>query len=127
VSVVASGLSIYSMVGAPSPDGLLSGLVNFPNPFAAGTESTRLQYVLTADADVTIHIYTILGDLVNTLNFARGTTGGQGSPSGWLNEVTWDGRNGGGTVVANGMYLVSIEADSGGSSEKKIRRVGVLK
>jgi hypothetical protein len=127
VAVVSSGFSVYSLVGAPSPDGLLSSLANFPNPFSAGTENTRIQYVLTADSDVTIHIYNLLGDLVNTLKFARGATGGQGSPSGWLNEVTWDGKNETGTVVANGMYLASIEADSGSSSDKKIRRIGVLK
>jgi flagellar hook assembly protein FlgD len=105
----------------------LSSLTNFPNPFAAGTENTRIQYVLTQDSDVTVHIYNFLGELVNTLRYSRGATGGQGSPSGWLNEITWDGKNEAGVVVANGMYLASIEADSGSSSAKKIRRVGVLK
>ncbi len=127
VAVTSSGLAVYSMVGAPSPDGLLSSLANFPNPFAAGRENTRIQYVLTADADVTIRIYNIVGDLVNTLTFASGATGGQGSPSGWLNEVSWNGLNGGGDAVANGMYIAVIEAKSGAETVRKNRRIGVLK
>jgi len=58
------------------------------------------------------------GDLVLRRTFAKGETGGvQG-----LNEVTWDGKNGKGDVVASGGYIALIEAQGTGETMHVIRR-----
>lgn len=127
LSVIDNQVSIYSVLGVSTANGLLSALTNFPNPFPAGRKSTQIQYVLTADANVTIHIYDLFGDLVRTLEFSLGTDGGKGSSVGWLNEVSWDGKNSIGAVVANGMYIAAIHADTGSDTDIEYRRIGVLK
>ncbi len=91
----------------------------YPNPFHAGREAVRLSYLLGSDARVRITIYTLLGDVVRELSLAPGQPGG----SQGLNEVPWDGRNGGGSLVRPGVYAARIEG--GGVSETV--KVGVLR
>ncbi|MEW6618271.1 MAG: hypothetical protein AB1422_02780, partial [bacterium] len=94
---------------------------NYPNPFAAGKESTTIAYYLPQDGYVTIKIYTVIGDLVRILlqdNFkAHG-----------MNEVQWDGRNGVGEVVLNGVYFCQINVHYvSGGSDKKVRKIAVVR
>lgn len=123
----AAGAGVYSVVGALAVANNLGGLTNFPNPFAAGKESTRIRYVLTEDANVTVRIYTLLGDLLYRADYPAGGAGGTGAPLGFTNEVAWDGRNAAGTIVANGVYLAEIRAEAPGGTRREIRRIGVLK
>ena len=60
---------------------------------------------------VKIRIYDIAGALVNELD---GTTNGEAS-SVWnkYNDVEWDGRNGRGDMVMNGIYPFEIVARLG--------------
>ncbi len=58
------------------------------------------------------------GDLVRDESFARGATGGRSG----LNEWHWDGRNGRGSLVASGGYLLFIEAHGTGETQHVIRR-----
>jgi len=128
VSVLVSGLSVFSVIAALTPTQILSGLTNFPNPFAAGRETTRIRYVLTGDSAVRIRIYTQLGDLVRVLDCPAGTSGcGKGDPVGLTNEIIWDGKNGEGRTVANGVYPAEIRAKSAAGEQKEIRHIGVLK
>ncbi|MFH1784086.1 MAG: FlgD immunoglobulin-like domain containing protein [bacterium] len=112
----------------------LSGLFNFPNPFNPNSSDsdqnrTTFVYALTQNSKVTIDIYNSVGDLVRRLEYASGATGGTGSSGGYTNRVTWDGRNGDGMIVANGMYIAQIMAEptSGGDSSKTTRKIAVLK
>lgn len=123
----ASGDGIFTVVAAPSPIDQLSGLTNFPNPFSPLKESTRIRYVLTENSEVTVRIFNTLGDLVKTMSFPSGSTGGQGSSVGFTNEITWDGKNDQGDVVTNGVYLAVIKAESSDENKEEIRRIGVLK
>ncbi|MCB4756618.1 MAG: hypothetical protein LHV69_06250 [Elusimicrobia bacterium] len=127
ITAMVNHLSVYSVVGSPTPSENLSGITNFPNPFAAGKESTHIRYILTQDSHVTIRIYTFLGDLVYVADFPPGSTGGMGSSLGFTNEIMWDGKNGNKTTVANGVYLMEIRAEGEGGLNKAIRRIGVLK
>jgi len=128
VSASVNGLSVFNVIAAVVPTRMLSGVTNFPNPFAAGRETTRIRYTLTLDSAVKIRIYTLLGDLVRVLRCDSGAPGcGKGDASGLANELFWDGRNGAGTAVANGMYLAEISVESAAGGQKEIRRIGVLK
>lgn len=128
ISVEVAGLSIFSVLGSIAPASMLSGVFNYPNPFAAGRENTRIRYILTGDYDVTVRIYTLLGELVQVIECAAGTSDcGQGTARGISNEIQWDGKNGEGRVVANGMYLAQIRAKSSSAQETETRRIGVIK
>ncbi|MBI4050968.1 MAG: hypothetical protein HY400_00525 [Elusimicrobia bacterium] len=127
LTATVQGFSVFNVIASVTPSQTLSGVTNFPNPFAAGKETTRIRYVLTQDSKVTIRFYTLLGDLVRVLEFEPGSSGGTGIPVGYTNEVTWDGKNGGGQTVANGMYIAQIRAESSEGIVTEIRRIGVLK
>ena len=91
---------------------------NYPNPFHPPTQSTTIAYKLDDLASVTLRIFTLSGDLVYRKEFAKGDPGGMAG----LNEVTWDGRNGKGEVVASGGYITLIEAQGSGETMHVIRR-----
>jgi hypothetical protein len=87
---------------------------NYPNPFRAGSEVTKIAYFLTEDSNVSIKIYDYIGVLVWTKEIPAGGPGGSGEPDGTWWEEDWDGRNGKGEVVRNGVYICKITA--GGKS-----------
>jgi flagellar hook assembly protein FlgD len=66
-----------------------------------------IQYYLINASDVGIAVYDLLGNLVKTWKISAGDNGAQAG----LNQLSWDGRNGAGDVIANGGYIVSVHAD----------------
>jgi hypothetical protein len=93
--------------------------VNYPNPFRAGAEATRIQYRLAADGEVDVTIYTVAGREVWSLHASAGTDGGRRG----TNEVEWDGRNGNGDLVVDGIYVAHI---SGAGLDAKVK-IAVIK
>ena len=91
---------------------------NYPNPFHPPEEPTTLAYKLDDLASVTVRIFTSTGELVRRFDIARGAPGGMPG----LNQLTWDGTNGAGKVVASGGYHVLIEAHGQGETLHVIRR-----
>ena len=71
---------------------------NFPNPF---NPSTTIAFSITEDADVTLVVYSILGNKVTTVYSGRAGVG--------RHEFEWNGRNDSGTAVASGIYLYRLE------------------
>jgi len=79
--------------------------LNYPNPFkpmSGGT--TRIQYTLTDDANVTLILFDITGQEMKRMVFTAGGSGGKAG----INMVEWDGRSLFGEVVGNGMYIYKI-------------------
>lgn len=99
-----------------------NSFINYPNPFVAGKESTTIAYYLPQDAYVTIKIYTVIGDIVITLlenSFKF---------SGMHQEDKWNGRNGVGDVVLNGVYFCQIKVNYlNGGSDKKVCKIAVVR
>ncbi|MFH1561836.1 MAG: hypothetical protein ABIF11_00245 [Nitrospirota bacterium] len=99
-----------------------NSFTNYPNPFAAGKESTTISYYLPQDAYVTIKIYSVIGDIVITLledSFKS---------RGMYQEDRWDGRNGEGEIVLNGVYFCQIKVNYlAGGSDKKVRKIAVVR
>jgi flagellar hook assembly protein FlgD len=85
---------------------------NYPNPFRAGSESTKICYFLKRDSAVTIKIYDLAGHLVWTRNIGAGDAAGAGSAEGVYHEIPWNGRNDRGELVRNGVYMCKVEAGS---------------
>ncbi len=128
IDVVVKGLSIFTLVGSNVPDRLLSNINIFPNPFSAGKEDVHIRYTLNEDAKISFKIFTLIGDLVKEWEYDAGIDGkSKGIPEGWTNETLWNGRNGNGNIVANGMYLLVIDAESKNSSIREMKYIGVIK
>ena len=90
-----SGLLVYDAVtvqGTP---------MNYPNPFKPGqSESTTINYTLTADGDITIQMYDLTGRQVWASTYSSGAEGGKAG----ANNVSFDGQNSFGGVLGNGVY-----------------------
>jgi len=109
-----------------APDLTLTGITNFPNPFNPNREKTKIRYRLGSNADeVKIRIYDVVGSLVTEL---IGTTNGE-SVNIWekYNDIEWDGRNGRGDMVLNGIYPFEITARLGDRSVSGRGKIAVLK
>ncbi|MDD5687878.1 MAG: kelch repeat-containing protein [Elusimicrobia bacterium] len=113
----------FTMVASVIPTKKVSNIVNFPNPFNPEKENTTIKYVLTESGKVILSIFNLVGDLVYRINMDEGTEGAIGQPEGYTNEVVWDGKNGNGTTVANGIYIMEIKR----GNEKDIRKIAVVK
>ena len=85
----------------------LADLSCYPNPFNPNRKPVTVQYSLRNADKVDMAIFDLMGNLVKTWAVPSGDNGAKAG----LNQVTWDGRNGQGTVVANGGYIVSVTGD----------------
>jgi flagellar hook assembly protein FlgD len=94
---------------------------NYPNPFISSREQTRITFYMPSDGRVTLKIYTVTGHLVRTLIES------EHRHEGLHQDVTWDGRNGRGNPVLNGVYLLVIETSIGGRESAMKRKVSVLR
>jgi hypothetical protein len=92
-AVVAGVLNIQS---TPTEFALLQ---NFPNPF---NPETTIQYNLSESADVSLHIYNVVGQVVRTLVAER-------QPAGRY-RVQWSGSDDRGVPVSSGIYFYQISA-----------------
>ncbi len=105
-------------------------IVNYPNPFDPGrNETTSINYYLEDNSNVELRIYDPYGRVVVAKNFDKDSTDpislsatSKGGAA-WM----WDGKNGEGRTVANGIYLVKVRAQSSGKTQEFKRRVGVIK
>jgi hypothetical protein len=82
---------------------------NYPNPF---DEATTLEYTLSREREVTMQVYNVLGQRVETLVDARTSAG--------LHTVTWNGTNRYGERVGSGVYFVRMEAGPTTETQKVV-------
>jgi flagellar hook assembly protein FlgD len=73
---------------------------NYPNPFNL---ETGMKLGLVKTSDVSLKIYNILGEEVRTLADGRYGPGDY--------ALTWDARDGNGTIVPSGVYFYRLTAD----------------
>jgi hypothetical protein len=101
---------------------LAASYINFPNPFAAGREQTVFAFNLDQPATVSLQIWSARGETVTTLLNNRALS------AGLYQDFVWDGRNGGGQAVRNGVYLAELKVQyEGGGSERLLRKVAVVR
>jgi hypothetical protein len=95
---------------------------NYPNPFSPvientdGTIGTKFKYFLSQASDVEFRIYTLLGELVYEQSFK--TTDPEGQPTGSFKHLFWNGRNGNGDMVLNGVYIAILKTSAGTATTK---------
>ncbi|TAK33595.1 MAG: hypothetical protein EPO28_17125 [Saprospiraceae bacterium] len=95
----------------------ISNVVNYPNPFST---ATRFLYTLTGSkppAKYRMQIMTVSGRIVREVSQQEL---GELRPGTHLTDFVWDGRDGFGDQLANGVYLyrLVVEDEKGGEWEK---------
>lgn len=112
----------WTAIGSLDAPTLKESYSNFPNPFAAGRQTTSFVYYLPTDAVITLSIWTAVGDKVATLLSSVSRA------PGLHQEDRWDGRNGAGHAVVNGVYVAELIAHyPDGKSERILRKVAVAR
>ncbi len=91
---------------------------NYPNPFGNQTRpTTRFVFLPLTDQPAKVDIYTLSGRLVISLDANSIQTGVPNE------TVAWDGRNGAGEKVRNGVYIAVLRAPG----QKRTTKVLVLR
>jgi hypothetical protein len=113
---------LWTAAGVFGSASLAQSYSNFPNPFAAGRGATAFAYYLRDAGLVTLRILTPGGDGVATL------VSGGARPAGMNQSDLWDGRNGKGSVVRNGVYIAELTVEfADGSRDQARRKVAVVR
>lgn len=90
---------------------------NYPNPF---NPETVIRYSLSVNSSVTLKVYDIMGQEINTM------AGGQQAPGSY--RVNWDGRDAAGRQVDSGVYFYRLSvAGHNGTFSSQTRRMILLK
>ena len=89
-------------------------LRNYPNPF---NPETWIPYRLSEDAEVSLTIYDINGELVRTIDIGHQTAAVYESRA---KAIYWDGRNRFGEQVASGVYFYSLNAGDFSATRKMV-------
>ncbi|MBC8229448.1 T9SS type A sorting domain-containing protein [bacterium] len=87
---------------------------NFPNPF---NPETWIPFQISADAPVTIRIYTAKGQLVRVLNLGTRKAGTNLTKN---RAAYWDGKNSLGQPVASGVYFYNLQAGEFRATRKMV-------
>ncbi len=105
-----------------NPESLLSIVIRSSHVVKSGSATIPVEiiYSLTEPAQVSIHVYNLLGEIVKEW-------------SEWVNpgqepEWSWLGENMYGETVNNGVYIIKVIADNGsGRKENVTKLLGVLR
>jgi hypothetical protein len=113
---------LWTQFASMTTSDLEASYANFPNPFAAGRQTTRFAYYLPAPGRVTLSIWTPRGERVVSL------VEDEPRAAGLHQDDAWDGRNGRGDVVLNGVYVaeMTVRLDDGGT-RRLVRKVAVVR
>ncbi len=100
---------------------------NYPNPMYAKDAYTTIRVEFsgtTTPVSVELNIYDVAGDLV----YEREP---QSEPvkhdNNYYIEILWDGRNGNGRPVANGVYFARVIVDLGHKKEARIIKIAIIR
>ncbi|MCK5243380.1 T9SS type A sorting domain-containing protein, partial [bacterium] len=97
---------------------------NYPNPFAAGRGYTNVEYFLENDAQVSLKIYNVIGQLVSVIVDQEIQAGGTN-----LYRYQWNGRNDKGQIVLNGIYfaVLTVKTVAVGETRQLVIKIAVIK
>ncbi|MCL1850868.1 MAG: type IX secretion system sortase PorU [Bacteroidetes bacterium] len=100
---------------------ILDHVLNYPNPFTTKT-SFFFEHNQPAETfDILIHIFTVSGKLVKTLQSTQKLEGNRSDP------IEWDGRDEYGDKIGKGVYLYRLTVrNSQGKTAEKIEKIAIL-
>ena len=111
-----TGFPMVSELMVFSDGSLAQTYGNYPNPFHPGSEKTTIEFYLTSASTVSLELYDVMGNRVVSLLKQDSL------PSG-LQKVLWDGRNGSGQLVLNGIYFAQLDVNG----TKLLLKIAVVK
>ena len=109
-------LTTTSVLDLYGPNGAGSKILSKPNPFNPNSQSAKLCFQLTADAQVEITIYDLRLRQVKKIT--------QTTPAGYT-EITWPGQDDTGSPLPNGMYIAVIKASANGKTLTQKVKIGL--
>lgn len=114
--------SLSSKVAVLIDGDLNNSFYTYPNPFNPANTKASFLYYLKEESDVKIHIYTLTGELVKVFDITKSqdADGSQTGPGLRQGGIKWDGKNGVGKYVVNGVYLAYISTEYGEQAMTKI-------
>lgn len=99
----------------------LEHVLNYPNPFTTKTEFFFEHNQVCESLEVQIHIFTVSGKLVKTINQEVRTNGFRSE------GIAWDGRDDFGDEIGRGVYVYQLSAKtSEGEVAQKIEKLVLL-
>ncbi|NOS85450.1 MAG: hypothetical protein HOP31_09955, partial [Ignavibacteria bacterium] len=101
-----------------SYDFAVRNLFNYPHPMQGDTYFTFDLVASEAPQSCVIKIFTVAGRLVKDVK-APARVG--------FNQVYWDGKDGDGETMANGIYLYKLILEGSGKTETSIQKLAILK
>ena len=101
-----------------SYDFAVRNLFNYPNPMQGDTYFTFDLFASEAPQSCLIKIYTVAGRLVRNV---------EGQARGGFNNIYWDGKDGDGETMANGIYLYKLILEGSGKTETSIQKLAILR
>lgn len=101
-----------------SYDFAVRNLFNYPNPMQGDTYFTFDLFASEAPQSCLIKIYTVAGRLVRDV---------RGQARVGFNQIYWDGKDGDGETMANGIYLYKLILEGSGKTETSIQKLAILK
>ncbi|MCP4632117.1 MAG: hypothetical protein GY855_04260 [candidate division Zixibacteria bacterium] len=105
---------------SPPTGGRLSSetVYSYPNPFNPSKEQAIIRYSLANSANVTIKIFDVGGNIVTILidNVSQSANEEYAIP--------WNGKNGAGDIIANGVYFFVIESSV---DERAVGKIAALR
>lgn len=101
---------------------------NWPNPFIAGKESTKINYSLPEDSAVSMKLFSSFGKLVWTKEIAKGeVVAGENHGKKGGNTVIWNGTGDKGFVVGAGVYILKMTVKNTAGTTVMTRKIAVTK
>jgi len=117
IQVQLAGGTITSAAAVLSSANYAESFYNYPNPFSpVRDQKTLFNYALPQDSDIDFRIFTMLGELLYTQSFkASDPQGRAGARNTGVTQgfVEWDGKNGNGDQVFNGVYMAVLKSNAG--------------
>jgi hypothetical protein len=100
---------------------ILDHVLNYPNPFTTKTSFFFEHNQPMETFDILIHIFTISGKLVKTIQSTQTLEGNRSDP------LEWDGRDEYGDKIGKGVYLYRLTVrNSQGKTAEKIEKIAIL-
>jgi hypothetical protein len=81
--------------------------LNYPNPFNPESGPTSISYTLSKAGEITLLVCDIMGNQISRQSYSSVVNGGRAG----YNEVTWNGRDSGGNLAGNGIYIFVVIGD----------------
>jgi hypothetical protein len=98
-----SSESLIEFVVREGEDMEIKNVYNFPNPFSTNTQFMFEHAMEGSELDILIHIYTLSGKVVKTIEENILSNGFR------INNLNWDGRDDFGDKIGKGIYLYKIK------------------